>query len=198
METKHCPDCDMTKPVTDFYYLKHRNKYNKRCKPCHQILSKGYAGKSKIPEHEVYVVSELNKRGIVSDHAKNQHNDFKFVDVLSWGCVRIECKLLSITSRSNYGGYASSNTEKQRKHGFLADVVCIVFNSELYLFKPSHPAFYIDGKLRTRILYNPDSERVHITKNRKLTFDDMELAHNRFELIEHARLSIAKSRMNNE
>jgi hypothetical protein len=114
---------------------------------------------------------------------------YPYVDIVVFGCIRLEAKpLLPMPKRidAKNSGYGAATTNDQRKRGMLADLVCIVFQDELYFFNPNHPAFYIDGELRKKILYNPYSQRKHLTDNRKLEIADMEAARGNYKLLEQA------------
>lgn len=181
MDTKLCSDCNKNKPVSEFYFHKHRGVYYKRCKVCHKALKDKYKGSEPaIPTHEAIIVERLKSLGFPAMNGSHT-TLYPHVDILVWGYIRVEAKAL--IPYVNKSGYYASNTVNQVRRGWLADVICILYEDGLYLFKPDFPAFYINGRLRSKILYNPLSQRTHLTDNRKLTNEDMTKAKDRYSLL---------------
>lgn len=138
---KICSDCKESKDVSEFYYQKHRDSYTKRCKVCRRkwMRSKEYYNNSEPPEHEQLVVSKLIENGIFACHGRDMAQ-FAHVDIVAWGTVRIEAKLFKPHNSkpdSPNAGYYAGISKAQRDRGMLAEVVCIVFENELYFLNQS-------------------------------------------------------------
>jgi hypothetical protein len=44
---KLCPDCNIEKPLTEFYFNKNRNCYSRQCKKCHNKKTDKYASENR-------------------------------------------------------------------------------------------------------------------------------------------------------
>ena len=186
MKTKQCSDCQETKAVSEFSLNGNDNPYP-RCKPCRNAYVRKHKKKnSEPPEHEKQIVQNLIENGFPALHGRDV-KPFNHVDIVVHGCVRIEAKLFKKWEDDlpNPGWYAG-NSRRQQREGWLADVVCIMHEGELYFFEPHHPAFYIKGTLRSKILFNPNSLRKSRTTNRKLEQRDMDQARGNYDLIRYA------------
>src|SRR3990167_9450953 len=66
------------------------------------------------------------------------------VDILAWGCVRVEVKYSSIRHYNHY--FSFSLTRRQRQRGVLADVVLMICDygdhRTFHLFDPDDEVFY--------------------------------------------------------
>lgn len=150
---KQCSECKQDKPVSEYYV----NSYGytiARCKPCQRKFMERYTPqKSKPPTHETKLVEYLNRHGIFTQHG-NQTN-YAHVDVVAWGMIRIEAKLMKLDTKQGVPYYYAGNSPSQVKNGWKADIVCLILQGVHYFFDVEHPAFYRKGKLKTKILYTP-------------------------------------------
>src|SRR5690348_1088427 len=124
--TKLCPQCSIIKPVTDFYLTK-RQQPTRLCKVCHHARQKGYKVK---PKHQAghpsedSTIAEMRRQGIFATSGKA--SDYHYVDVVAWGCVRVEVKL----AMKDRNGFTIAFSDDQVKYGIRGDVVVIIIPSE--------------------------------------------------------------------
>ena len=155
METKQCHMCKETKPVSEFYTLSSGALQN-RCKKCHGIVNSQYPPRPKTDtgnEHEQAVISLLLSNGIYATNGKS--SAFKWVDVVAWGCVRIEVKS---SAEIATGYYHFSFSPGQQRKGFKSDLVIIYTQGDypISIFPASHPVFYKpSGKLKSAVSWKP-------------------------------------------
>lgn len=171
-------------PMTEFY--KTAKAY---CKYCHRAASnqKKWERSTAGDPIETEVVNLLRSEGIYATLGKA--SEFTNVDVVSWGCVRIEVK--SAEQRANGKWYF--NFQNQRGKGIKADLVLLVLidgkDKTYHLFPATHPIFYRKGKLKGSVQYDPSN-----TANRdygsSLTEARMWMYQNAWHLIEEHRQRI--------
>lgn len=206
---KRCvnPDCqyDGLQPVTNFYIRSgvdeptNPGHYLSECKDC-------LKRRNKSPNHLPPDVPRAATEILAIEYLKRNHipalpgKAYKQadVDILAWGCVRIEVKYSSIRYYNHY--FVFNMTPRQRKRGLLADVVLFVCDYEerqtFHLFDPDDEVFYFkDGRRKSSLTFTPgQTEQFKHTQNRvKLTQPIMDIAQDRLELIETARLDIASN-----
>lgn len=87
---KHCPACDTTKPITE-YYKAAGNCYQKRCKPCHNKNRNNYktsythkkAGFKKLPEEtQKGIIEDLKNK--LSKKAVAEKYKMKYQTISRW------------------------------------------------------------------------------------------------------------------
>lgn len=189
METKVCSECGESKAVGEFHYQKHRDTYTKRCKPCRKAWQNERKKhiSNEPPPHEQLIVRILNSKGIPASHGRDMVQ-FSHVDIVAFGCIRVEAKLMKpypVRADSPNPGWYAGNTKAQRADGWKADIVCIVYQDTLHFFKPNYPAFFMEsGELRSKILYNPFSQRKHLATGRTMELADMMQARENYKLLE--------------
>jgi len=86
---KHCPDCNQTKPITDFY--KARYGHQRRCKRCHNANRLNYkssykkkaTGYDKLPqETQLAILEDLKNKKKKSVICRTY--DIKYITFQSW------------------------------------------------------------------------------------------------------------------
>lgn len=195
--TKLCNACETTKLLTDFYkHPSSKDGYHKACKDCYKAHRKHYRPKSKEFASllsEQSIINLLRARGIYATAGKN--SEYKYVDVVAWGCVKIEVKFSHITPRCRFNW---TFTPTQMKNGIKSDVVILVaiepHEANYYVFSTDHPCFYLpNGTLKHGITYRPNARAY--SNNRygaSLTDEIMKSQFEAWDLIERERLTVAK------
>lgn len=97
-DTRICTKCNTAKPATPEYFYKGSTNVSglgSWCKECMKALSKATKterkGENIRDEGEKLAVAWLRSNGIPSDIGKNA-GTIRWLDVLAWGCVKIEVK----------------------------------------------------------------------------------------------------------
>lgn len=193
--TKQCSTCGENKPLPSFY--KHpTGKYGRShiCKECQRVLSrknkKVDSGKSGVESQQI-VMDRLRSLGVYSCPGKD--SEFKYIDVVAWGCVKIEVKT-GWSSEDNphkiQFGLKGSITQNHRglKHSDIV-VLCDLTDDEhvFYVFPANHNIFYHpNGKVKTGIVYNRMPTSRH--KDSSSPTNEIMTQHvDRWELIEEKR-----------
>lgn len=185
-------------PLSEFYRAKSsKNGYQSRCKICHGLQNKmatisrqgNQRGKPGY-ETEGMVIEELRRQGIYA--APGKSSEFHNLDVVAWGCVRIECKS-SIKDRM---GRYLFNFNNQRRKGISADLVVLVCLGDeitFHVFPARHGVFYKHGRVKMGVQYDP--YRSHFKGGQvagaRLTTALMNQYQNAWYLIEEKRLEIS-------
>lgn len=114
------------------------------------------------------------------------------VDLLAWGCVRIEVKYSTVRRYNHY--FMFGLTRRQQQRGLLADVVLLICDfgdrQTYHFFDPNDDIFYFaDGERKGGVTYHPEREeqKKHFETRVSLTKPMMDAARDRLELIEVAR-----------
>jgi hypothetical protein len=192
---KTCRICNMSFPVTSEYWYKHpqaKDGFHSHCKECGKKRANTYyaAKPNNIPSgrpNENVFIDHLQTLGIVA-HMGALYKEFKFMDVVAWGCVTIELKY----SKSQDGKYKFEFTPRQKRlNGEGVHIICLAVDSgkktDYHFFDAKNPLFYQDGKLKNSVYYNPNPQRRN--KPPVLTNDMMAMAKNNVALIEQKRLA---------
>lgn len=116
------------------------------------------------------------------------------VDILAWGCVRIEVKYSTIRHYNHC--FTFGLTQRQRQRGLLADVVLLICDygdrQTFHLLEPDDPVFYFkDGRRKGGFTFTPGQmqQKKHAQNRITLTQPRMDEAQDRIDLIEAARLA---------
>lgn len=183
----------MDKPLDDFY-----KRYNgdplTNCKECHKSRSRKQPQADRqiaVNLSEKIILEKLNSLGISSLPGKAL--GYRWADVVSWGCVLIECK---VATDKGGGYYQWAFSPKQFTVGVRAHIVILCCdngedNRTFYVFDAKDPVFYHkDGKRKTAVTYEPNArhrriDRVVLTKRMMLDHE------NQWGLIETYRKRIA-------
>ncbi len=151
-----CSKCGEEKPEIDFYK---RSKGMARftfCVECfktaqrkNKIIAREIPGQS--AEHTV--IEYLKSIGIYA--APGKCSEWRWVDVIAWGCVRIEVKSSTLYSDNTY---VFSFTPNQQQRGIQSDLVVLVPIGEqettFHIFKSDDLIFYKkDGTRRKSVEY---------------------------------------------
>ena len=187
---KLCPTCGQRKPLNEFYIRKSGTPYA-YCKDCQKLRAKTQTFKPReVPGEpgEADVIAKLRSVGIYA--APGKSSEWRNLDVIAWGCVRIEVKFSSLSD----GQFRFTITNRDKARWLRADVVILVCEWECektyHLLPSDHPAFYINGNLKGGASYAiAPQRRVH--KDRViLTHSVMTTAMNDWGLIEAARQKV--------
>lgn len=196
MLLKVCNKCGQEMPINCFYKRPYydgttQGHFTSECKSCMKERAKtqnrlGFA-ESRF-ESENDVLRLLNDQGIPTTTGHN--NGFADVDLVAYGCVRIEVKYSRIQLAYNkYKQYAWNLTKKQIAKGLKADVIVLVGeddNGDLsyYILPYPHDTFFHpDGTLKTAFVYSLDNAGKRAGKRHVLTNELMQSAKNNYGLI---------------
>ena len=168
-EIKTCAKCGETKPVAEFYFR--FGKPYSACKECVKQKSREYErlNTTATPNNgEATVIDELWRQGIYA--ANGRAAPWRYVDVIAWGCVRIEVK----TSHPYYPKHGISLEfqfgmgSNRRKDFDNCDIVIMLARwedgDEFYIFPADHPVFRnAKGDLKYGISWRPFANHRKIT-----------------------------------
>lgn len=180
-------------PENEFYA--HRGGLATHCKECQKARTSKYkhhAHDVMVNYGEILVVERLKSLGIYSITGKS--SEFRWADVVAWGCVRIEVKTARLNQANTFSfhmGYKEKTVEQQAEL-----VVLIVLDDPItyHVFPSSHGIFYHDGGSPKRgLTYMRDDQRTH-NKYCNPVNDALMSAHqDKWEFIEHYRWSVISS-----
>lgn len=156
--TKICKTCENTYPATDEYFYRHTyGSLNGDCISCYKI--KRYANRnkaSKLPSNlgEILAIEYLKSVGIYATSGKA--SIYRRIDVIAWGCVKIEVK----HSQEFKWSFKFGNN----KPPDIPDVTMLIGLldgvNKFYLFPYNHPVFFRDNNSRkTQVNYIPNVSR---------------------------------------
>lgn len=192
--TKFCNGCKRDKAISEFYTR--ANGYPvSECKSCMKTRNKERVPVPKttaLVPSERLVVAKLNSLGIPACPGKAISH--AHVDVVAWGLVNIEVKYSTLKQ----GGYAFITTPTQRKNGFRAHVVILICDPEdapptFHLFPNDHPAFYMDGRMKHAVHYDPAvTQHKHEANRVVLTKGLMDASRDQWDMIEQCRVRLSK------
>lgn len=159
--TKVCARCKSELDKSEFYKIRGSNSYVSYCKSCMKAQSRSMKSNK---DYEVpYVKSEqiaidyLSKHGIPALPGKTIRKSF--VDVIAFGCVRIEVKYSKLHLNGKDPYFAFQTTPAQRERGFLGDIVMLICDygdkTTYHFFPVSEPAFYMNDRMKTGIMFTP-------------------------------------------
>jgi len=186
-------------PATDEYFYHSRNTpsgFHSYCKECMKAENKRYSSKagnkkdSPTNYGEGLVIAKLREHGIYAEKGAGGHH--KYVDVVAWGCVRIEVKSARLNGNGRFDFTIGRRANSFHAHDLIVLVCMHPDNTTTFhVFKPEHPVFYRPrGRLKRGVAYIPDA------KNRKgrrfgmpLTDELMAEHQDRWDLIEECRLN---------
>lgn len=199
METRTCTKCQVSKPATLDYFYKGRtngDRLTSWCKDCMKALSKTqtYTPKSlKVPNvGEAKAIAYLRGHGIPASGGK--HIDtVTWLDVLAWGCVRIEVKY-SKTNKQGLWSWMMYSVNDKEITGTLPHLILFIGEdvrtdeAKFYFFDANHPILFNEetGKRKVNVTYNyqsPDGLHHDVFKRHE----------NALALVETFRLQISQS-----
>lgn len=196
--SKKCSGCKESFPLSDFYPRSGQTdptnpaQYTGECKACMKARNKKPKPTQKHVSYSIgerFGIDYLHSMGIPALPGKAL--SYAWVDVIAFGCVRVEVKYSTLHN----GRFKFSLTPKQNSRGVLGDVILLVCDygtkATYHLFLPSHPAFYINDKLKTGFHFTPNAlTAAKFGKTRVvMTQPMMDSAHDNVRLI-HDRLQV--------
>lgn len=195
--TKACTRCGEEKPVSEFYPRSVApHLFQSECKACVTERSKGQIRNKNVSVYpaEDDVIKLLAKSGIHAELGKAINK--KHVDVVAWGCVRIEVK--SSTEKPD-GGFSFTFNPSQRKNKANIDAVVLVCmypeRSTYHVFRSNHPVLCgQNDEIKGAVDYKPNAKRRHAKLiGSTLTFEIMTQHENRWDIIDQIRVEISES-----
>ena len=143
-------------PVAEFYRHTNNKYYNSYCKECckeNSRTQKRPPKKQSGEQTEQTAIKKLRSLGIYAVSGKA--SEFTHVDVVAWGCVRIEVKAADKKDDGTWNFAFSS----QRNKGIKADFVLLMQRDKdqiaYHLFPVGHPIFFKNGKVKAAVQYIP-------------------------------------------
>lgn len=191
-DTKVCNACKEEKPASDFYHVTGKPTWLfSNCKECHKKRPRSTPNPLlSFVTTEQIAIAKLASEGIPALPGKAVNHNH--CDVLCYGCIGVEVKA-SILHKNGYIFHFSQGQIRNSviRGDFVLLMPFIKDEYQYFLLPKEHPAFWNNGKLKTAATYNPN---VKHRKNRvgrvTLTNDDMETAHEAWELIEQKLVSV--------
>lgn len=155
---KVCASCGVHKSFDKFYKRSGHDSYTSECKACMKARSSNSLPiEEPRAESERIAIEQLQSVGIYCTTGKA--TAYKWTDVVAFGCVRIEVKYAHIRERRKQETFKFSFTPKQQSNGLLADVIMLICDDfgelSFHLFPARHSVFYMDGRLKSAVEYNP-------------------------------------------
>ncbi len=176
-------------PESEFYA--HRGGLAPHCKECHKTQTSKYkphAYDVTVNRSEARVVEKLRSLGIYSVTGKS--SEFRWADVVAWGCVRIEVKSATLNKANVFSfsmGYKKRTVEQ---HSDLVVLVVIDDPITYHVFPSSHAIFYHeDGSPKRGLTYMRDDQRKNKPRN-PINDALMNEYLDKWELIEQCRLDM--------
>lgn len=165
--SKQCARCKQEKPLSEFYIRTPYNRnsdrpalpgdYISECKTC--MRERGKHQRRITPdvsrvESENIAIEYLRSKGVYATPGKA--SKLTWVDVAAWGAVGIEVK--HATYDQLLRKFTFVTTPRQQAQGFKAHVVMLICEypdrMTYHLFPSDHPVFYIDGRLKTGLVFS--------------------------------------------
>lgn len=189
---KTCSHCHQVKPITQFYaHPSAFDGHQPYCASCSVEFNQtrrmeiGVVDRS-VARHkgEVLLIEYLRNHNIYA--APGKCSEWKWVDVIAWGCVRIEVKY----SRNLQQRFSFTFSNKQRKNGLQVDVLALICDdgsaASYHFFSAKDPEL---SGIKTSLAFTRGA-----SVNRRpgiLNADNMNRAMDRIDLIETTRLYVA-------
>lgn len=161
METKVCQTCNQELPDSPTHFYKRGDgALNKTCKTCYKAQRANNKKPPKTAVHtgEVLAIEKLLQNAIFATSGKSTSYG-KWIDVVAWGCVKIEVKYSTITTNGLWQFTFTSTRNQNTQH---PDLIMLIGERETgerhyYLFPENHPVFFNEhGKRKKGIGYNPN------------------------------------------
>lgn len=198
-QNKICRVCKIEKPIDEFY--EHNGRHENKCKVCKRAKKKQYTAHDKrySPNYgENLVIEKLKSMGIYA--APGKSSEWKHIDVVVWGCVKIEVKMANAKPNGSYQFSFAS----QSVRGLKSDLIVLIPLNEqggtFHIFYPDHPAFFrTDNNIefarsatgrKNAVHFNPDRSCVKSTFGETLSPEVMAEHQNLWGLIEECRLKV--------
>jgi hypothetical protein len=176
--------------IDDFYFRQNGVRYP-NCKECHKaqtklqrVLPRDESGNS----GELLVINKLRSLGVYA--APGKSSEFKWLDVVAWGCVRIEVKTATLNSQGAFHFGMGDKREKEKERSDFVILVCIDIPLSYHVFPSNHAVFYhSDGRAKKSVQYAPEAS--HHKKPNSLDNETMARYMNRWYPIETRRREIS-------
>lgn len=195
---KECGTCKQEKHVDEFY-KRHNGNPLGDCKECHKARSRNQIAAPRqvaVNFSEQLVIERLSRIGIPTLPGKTL--GYKWADVVSWGCVLIECKY----SSDKGGWYQWGFSPIQREQGIRAHLIILCSEqdgqTDYYVFDANDPVFTKrSGKRKTAVIYIANAKH---RKNKEdvLTKEIMTRHKDAWSLIEHYRCQVSARLMDGD
>lgn len=161
-DQKQCTHCKQWKPLSKFSFRKRQNVYQSWCKEC--INNQSLISTSpEMDIHEQIVIDKLKQNGIQAVSGKELVKEY--VDIVAWGCIKIEVKSSILHKGKNF---AFRFSERQRtdevKNDFVVLVCCWETEKTFHILPGNDDCFYIAGKKKSVVMYQPLANRRKFTK----------------------------------
>lgn len=189
-----------TLPLTEFY--KRRGSKDGReslCKPCRLKYGRDNQHLNTLACHrehpmnpnEALVIDRLRSFGIFASPGKS--SIYRWIDVVAWGCVRIEVKASTLHKNGMYQfGIGRGKHGKEKDRSDLVVLVALGDEPSFHVFPSDHPVFYHpNGSPKSAVSYatrgNPPKSGRGVVLNSEL----MAQAKDRWELVGQRALEIS-------
>jgi hypothetical protein len=190
-QLKTCKRCNAIKHISEFYTRSGRpNEYLGECKACYKERGRNRVTVRKdtpMVGSEILAINALNHNGI---HAlPGKALQYAHVDVIAFGCVRIEVKYAKLDRTHHREKYTFQTTPRQGQRGLLADVVMLICDDgdtpTFHLFRPDDEVFFIKGRLKTGFTFTPGAMAAEKHGNNRVVMTQpmMDAARNRWSLV---------------
>jgi hypothetical protein len=161
MDTKVCRSCQQEYPATSEHFYKLNNSFHLDCKSCYKLRRKDYRSKQE-PVHtgEIVAINRLLAEGIFATSGKSSVWG-KYIDVVCWGCVKVEVKHSVESKRGSWTWIlTSTNNPDTPSPDFILLIGQHKDGTHSYFFFPvNHPVFFKDGRRKTGITYMAESKQ---------------------------------------
>jgi hypothetical protein len=154
MVMKHCPACEETKHLDEFY---RRGKYlQSYCKVCQRAHTKRNYKNLKILSLAPNIVwhkaamNALLRLRIPVVSGRPMFN----CDLIAYGCVRINLKKTHMTVMHTSELSFKCDFTPTEQLGLTCDVLAVWHGEDIYLFDRKTPAFYHNGELKSGFSFN--------------------------------------------
>lgn len=184
-------------PLSEFYVYPKGTLYTV-CKKCHYARTLkarrrrqwDRAKEKAEDQNEALVIKQLRRHGIYATPGKA--SEFRHVDVVAWGAVRIECK----SAQKNDRGAYHFNFSSQRRNGINADLVVLVCvdgdDRTYHIFPARHSAFFSEGAIKFGVQYDPLQTKRINGHGGRLVQSLMNKHQDAWHLVEEVRQRIAR------
>lgn len=187
-----------TLPRSEFYKLRGtRDGLQPICKECHKAECAVRYKKNPRQQWrnragsvtEKMTVDRLRSFGIYA--APGKCSEYTWVDVVAWGCVRIEVKHATLNKRGSYQFHMGYKRGEEKDRSDLVVLILLDLQPRFFVFRSSDPVFYHeDGTTKRSVNYAPDGNGPKKAQGVSLATEIMSEAEDRWELVEEKRQEV--------